>query len=78
MPGSRPNRFHDETLPQEGAKTTHFCSMKSTKDIRKYVAEQGIAEEEVVKKGGGRKLARVCGEWKQELRRLARRINCNP
>jgi len=37
--------FHDETLPQEGAKTAHFCSMKITEDVRKYVAERGIAEE---------------------------------
>ena len=51
--------FHDETLPQDGAKTAHFCSMcgphfcsmKITEDVRKYAAEQGIAEEEVLKKG---------------------------
>ena len=49
--------FHDETLPH--AKTAHFCSMcgphfcsmKVTEDVRKYAAEQGIAEEEAVKKG---------------------------
>ena len=43
--------FHDETLPQEGAKTAHFCSMKTTVGMRKYAAEQGIAEEEALKKG---------------------------
>src|SRR5258708_1797896 len=51
--------FHDETLPQEGAKLAHFCSMcgphfcsmKITEDVRKYAAEQGVAEEEAVKKG---------------------------
>jgi phosphomethylpyrimidine synthase len=51
--------FHDETLPQEGAKTAHFCSMcgphfcsmKITEDVRKYAAEQGIAEEEALKRG---------------------------
>jgi phosphomethylpyrimidine synthase len=51
--------FHDETLPQEGAKTAHFCSMcgphfcamKITEDVRKYAEEQGIAEEEALKKG---------------------------
>jgi phosphomethylpyrimidine synthase len=51
--------FHDETLPQDGAKTAHFCSMcgphfcsmKITEDVRKYAAEQGIAEEEAIKKG---------------------------
>jgi phosphomethylpyrimidine synthase len=51
--------FHDETLPQDGAKTAHFCSMcgphfcsmKITEDVRKYAAEQGLAEEEALKKG---------------------------
>ncbi|MGC1481837.1 MAG: phosphomethylpyrimidine synthase ThiC [Chthoniobacterales bacterium] len=51
--------FHDETLPQEGAKTAHFCSMcgphfcsmKITEDVRKYAAEQGLAETEALKKG---------------------------
>ena len=51
--------FHDETLPQEGAKTAHFCSMcgphfcsmKITEDVRKYAAEQGITEEAAIQKG---------------------------
>jgi len=51
--------FHDETLPQDGAKTAHFCSMcgphfcsmKITDDVRKYAAEQGLAEEEALKQG---------------------------
>ncbi len=51
--------FHDETLPQDGAKSAHFCSMcgphfcsmKITEDVRKYAAEQGIAEEEALRKG---------------------------
>src|SRR5207244_539857 len=53
--------FHDETLPQEGAKVAHFCSMcgphfcsmKITQDVRDYV-EQGLKEKavEFVKKGG--------------------------
>jgi phosphomethylpyrimidine synthase len=51
--------FHDETLPQEGAKTAHFCSMcgphfcsmKITEDVRKYAAEQGLSEEEAVQRG---------------------------
>jgi phosphomethylpyrimidine synthase len=46
-------------MPQEGAKSAHprsmcgphFCSMKVTKDVRKYAAEQSIAEEEALKKG---------------------------
>jgi phosphomethylpyrimidine synthase len=51
--------FHDETLPQDGAKTVHlcsmcgphFCSMKITEHIRKYAVEQGIAEEDALKQG---------------------------
>jgi phosphomethylpyrimidine synthase len=51
--------FHDETLPQEGAKTAHFCSMcgphfcsmKITEDVRRYAAERGVSEEEALRKG---------------------------
>jgi phosphomethylpyrimidine synthase len=51
--------FHDETLPAEGAKTAHFCSMcgphfcsmRITEDVRKYAAEQGITEEAAIEKG---------------------------
>jgi len=42
--------YHDETLPQEGAKTAHFCSMcgphfcsmKITEDVRKYAEQNGF------------------------------------
>ncbi|GAB1413162.1 phosphomethylpyrimidine synthase ThiC [Candidatus Desulfobacillus denitrificans] len=51
--------FHDETLPQEGAKLAHFCSMcgphfcsmKITQDVRDFAAAQGVSEEEALKKG---------------------------
>ena len=51
--------FHDETLPQDGAKSAHFCSMcgphfcsmKITEDVRQYAEQQGIAEEEALKRG---------------------------
>ncbi|HEY3864276.1 MAG TPA: phosphomethylpyrimidine synthase ThiC [Verrucomicrobiae bacterium] len=51
--------FHDETLPQEGAKSAHFCSMcgphfcsmKITEDVRKFAAEQGVSEDEALKRG---------------------------
>ena len=51
--------FHDATLPQDGAKTAHFCSMcgphfcsmKITEDVRKYAAEQGITAESALEKG---------------------------
>jgi phosphomethylpyrimidine synthase len=52
-------QFHDETLPQEGAKLAHFCSMcgphfcsmKITQDVREYALTQGISEAEALKKG---------------------------
>jgi phosphomethylpyrimidine synthase len=55
----RARSFHDETLPQEGAKSAHFCSMcgphfcsmKITEDVRKYAAEQGVTEREAVARG---------------------------
>ncbi|MFI2794488.1 phosphomethylpyrimidine synthase ThiC [Haloferula sp. A504] len=44
--------FHDETLPAEGAKTAHFCSMcgptfcsmKITADVREYARENGYVD----------------------------------
>jgi len=51
--------YHDETLPQDGAKTAHFCSMcgptfcsmKITEEVREYAARQGVTEEEALEKG---------------------------
>ncbi|MFN7219032.1 MAG: phosphomethylpyrimidine synthase ThiC [Burkholderiales bacterium] len=51
--------FHDETLPQEGAKLAHFCSMcgphfcsmKITQDVRDFAKAQGVSEDEALKKG---------------------------
>ncbi|MEE8215339.1 MAG: phosphomethylpyrimidine synthase ThiC [Acidiferrobacterales bacterium] len=44
--------FHDETLPKEGHKVAHFCSMcgphfcsmKITQDVREYARQKGIAD----------------------------------
>jgi phosphomethylpyrimidine synthase len=51
--------FHDETLPQEGAKLAHFCSMcgphfcsmKITQDVRDYAASVGVSESDALTKG---------------------------
>jgi phosphomethylpyrimidine synthase len=51
--------FHDETLPQEGAKQAHFCSMcgphfcsmKITQDVRDYADKLGVDEQEALQKG---------------------------
>tara|TARA_R110002073_G_scaffold8473_1_gene46600 strand:- start:2258 stop:4153 length:1896 start_codon:yes stop_codon:yes gene_type:complete len=52
-------QFHDETLPQDGAKVAHFCSMcgphfcsmKITQDVRDYAAKQGLTEDEALQQG---------------------------
>ena len=51
--------FHDETLPAEGAKTAHFCSMcgphfcsmRITEDVRRYAQERGLSDEAAITKG---------------------------
>ncbi len=51
--------FHDETLPAEGAKIAHFCSMcgphfcsmKITQEIRHFAGEKGLPEEQAVETG---------------------------
>ena len=51
--------FHDETLPAQGAKVAHFCSMcgphfcsmKITQDVRDYAAELGVQEEAAIAAG---------------------------
>jgi phosphomethylpyrimidine synthase len=51
--------FHDETLPAEGAKVAHFCSMcgphfcsmKITQEVRQLAGEMGAMEEDVVEAG---------------------------
>ncbi|MBD0369346.1 MAG: phosphomethylpyrimidine synthase ThiC [Pyrinomonadaceae bacterium] len=57
--------YHDETLPQEGAKLAHFCSMcgphfcsmKITQEVREYAAEQGMDEEAALNAGMKEKAA---------------------
>ncbi len=56
----RARAYHDETLPAEGAKTAHFCSMcgphfcsmKITEDVRKYAEEGMLAKSEEFKEKG--------------------------
>jgi len=51
--------FHDETLPAEGAKLAHFCSMcgphfcsmKITQEVRDFAAAHGIGEEKALEAG---------------------------
>ena len=51
--------FHDETLPAQGAKLAHFCSMcgphfcsmKITQDVREYAEQHGVDVDEAIKIG---------------------------
>jgi len=51
--------FHDETLPADGAKIAHFCSMcgpnfcsmKITQDVRDYAKENSMGEADALSKG---------------------------
>ncbi len=51
--------FHDETLPQDGAKTAHFCSMcgpnfcsmKITQEVREFAARKSIDEANAIQVG---------------------------
>jgi phosphomethylpyrimidine synthase len=51
--------FHDETMPADGAKVAHFCSMcgpkfcsmKITEDVRRYAAAHGYGTDEALERG---------------------------
>lgn len=51
--------YHDQTLPQDPAKTAHFCSMcgpkfcsmKITEDLREYAKKQNLQTDEAIYKG---------------------------
>ena len=61
--------FHDETLPQDAAKTSHFCSMcgphfcsmKITEDVRKYAEEKALDEQAAIEVG----MKEKCEEFKK-------------
>jgi phosphomethylpyrimidine synthase len=63
--------FHDQTLPKEGHKVAHFCSMcgphfcsmKITQDVRDYAREKGIADVQLAMSEGLREKAK---EFKQQ------------
>ncbi|MEE8412488.1 MAG: phosphomethylpyrimidine synthase ThiC, partial [Acidobacteriota bacterium] len=57
--------YHDATLPAEGAKVAHFCSMcgpkfcsmEITQQIREYAKEKGLETVEAVRSGMSEKSA---------------------
>ncbi len=62
--------YHDETLPAEGAKVAHFCSMcgpkfcsmKITEDIRRFAAEQGVEASDAIDVG----MERMAEEFREK------------
>ncbi len=57
--------FHDETLPAEGAKLAHFCSMcgphfcsmKITQEVRKFAEDNNVAVDNAIEEGMAEKSA---------------------
>jgi phosphomethylpyrimidine synthase len=70
--------FHDETLPAEGAKLAHFCSMcgphfcsmKITQDVRDYAAALEISEEKAIEVG----MREKSGEFLREGGELYKKV----
>lgn len=67
--------FHDETLPADGAKVAHFCSMcgphfcsmKITQDVRKFAEEKGIDNEDTALEKGLQEQAELFRKQGSEL-----------
>jgi phosphomethylpyrimidine synthase len=70
--------FHDETLPQEGAKLAHFCSMcgpqfcsmKITQEVRDYAARIELGEKEALAAG----LAEKSREFREQGAEIYRKV----
>ena len=70
--------FHDATLPAEGAKLAHFCSMcgphfcsmKITQEVREFAAAEGIAEAKALEAG----LERKSEEFRREGAEIYRKL----
>ncbi|HSD41581.1 MAG TPA: phosphomethylpyrimidine synthase ThiC [Burkholderiales bacterium] len=69
--------FHDETLPQEGAKLAHFCSMcgphfcsmKITQDVREFAAQHGLSETDALEQGMAEKAKEFVAQGAEIYRR---------
>jgi len=71
----RARDFHDETLPKEGHKAAHFCSMcgpnfcsmKITQDVRDYAAKQGLKNLDNVLEKGMKEMSKEFKEKGSEI-----------
>jgi phosphomethylpyrimidine synthase len=65
--------FHDETLPADGAKVAHFCSMcgpkfcsmELTQQVRDYASERGLDEQDAVRAGMEEKAAEFASKGRE-------------
>ena len=72
--------FHDETLPQEGAKQAHFCSMcgphfcsmKISQDVRDYAAKKGISDTEALERAWKKNQLNLL----KKVRKFTKKYNC--
>jgi phosphomethylpyrimidine synthase len=72
-------QFHDETLPADGAKLAHFCSMcgphfcsmKITQDVRDYALQKGLEEQAALEAG----MREKAEEFKKSGGKLYQEIN---
>ena len=70
--------FHDRTLPEQGAKVAHFCSMcgphfcamKITEEVREFARREGISEEQALEAG----MDRMKGEFRKRGGELYQRV----
>ena len=70
----RARSFHDQTLPKEGHKAAHFCSMcgpkfcsmKITQEVRDYAEKNNLSDESAVKVG----LKNKADEYKKAKREM--------
>ena len=71
----RARDFHDQTLPQENAKTAHFCSMcgphfcsmKISEEVREYARQHGVKADGKVLEDGMKEKAKQFVESGSEL-----------
>jgi hypothetical protein len=79
--------FHDETLPQEGARqptfvpcaAPHFCSIRITEDVRKFTVQEQISEKEALQVGLDHAAGRAREDQEVDGSRLSQAGRCrNP
>jgi phosphomethylpyrimidine synthase len=77
LDAARAREYHDANLPQESAKTAHFCSMcgpkfcsmRITEDVRRHAPGRDMAEGEAIERGMREMAARFASAGRELYRR---------